>query len=458
MDDVLADWMVARPGWRRAVEQVLRERDFDARPDESGVPREFLAQRLRQVAARLLDARDAWSEETFPTDPGDARVAELWAQWGAGDPWSGQAEWNDLLLRPVVRSFRMALASRSIPGHVVERALGDVRDAMYYQLVGGGFAELAAYVLETAPGGPVEPLYEMLSPEGRERVAGCVTRRGHWARTLEAALPAAGPDERALLLRHEPATPSEWIDLHVLMRLIDAWSVEAGDPERDWAIVSQNQGRARGRLRAVVLLEPPARIAEPVTRLAGLAARTRAAGRRWAWSWAWEEVARGFSMSIDQPVVRACRAGPGPAPLDGSSLACVEGWLLLAILRGRGPTVQRWCVDGTGDTDGSWGRLLQILPDPARDADGGYTRVRAALALRGPEMFRALRPTLQEIARLEPGRDLKARFWSVAGAVWHDSVPKPRGGFPTSVRNAQAWLAAEHGSETASGMPWGEEA
>lgn len=459
MDSALAGWRLTVPGWRAAVQEILGGATFPARADESGSARDYVAARLSRIGARLRESREAWAEERFEARDSDDAVARLWREWGEGNPWPGQEAWTKLLLRPVTRSFRLALASRPPPPHVVERAIGDLRDALYYQLVGGGFAEVAAYVLETAPGGPVAPVYEALSPTRRALVARCVSRRGHWPRTVSAVLPAAGAGERALrLLDYDGAEPEDWIELHVLLRLLDAWAEEPGDDDRDWSIVAQNQGRARGRLRAVVMLEPAAHLAGAVADLPRLTQRTRAAARRWAWAWAWEEVARGFAFHIEQTVIRPCRADEGDVPLDEAAMECLESWLLLVILRGRGSTVRRWCVDGAGDTDGTWGRLLKLLPAELRDVDGGYVRVRVALSDRWSELCGALGPLLEQIAGLPTSRTLKVRFWEIAGRVWHETIPKPRGGFPKSVQHAAAWLADRQELETPPRMHAGEEA
>lgn len=443
----LEDWRIgAHEEWVAVVREAARGTAVAARPDEPAA--DVVPRRLAAVGARLHEAREAWADEHYPSAPGDAGVAALWAGWGGGELWRDQQGWLSLLLEPVTRAFRLALASRPPPPQIVARAVGDLRDALYYKLVSGGLAEIATYALETGPGGPVGPVFDVLSERGRALVARCVTRRGHWPHTVARVLPAAGGAERALLLQQQTERPpADWIELHTALRLVAAWGESPGDVDRDWSIVTQNQGRARGRLRAVALLEPPERLAEAVVALESGVARTRAAARRWAWSWAWEEVARGFSFSIDEPVIRPCRTEAGDAPLDGESLLGLEGWALLVILRGRGDTLARWARDGAGDRDGTWGRLLLELPEELRDADGGYTRVRAALDRHWPALERTLRPVLADIGALEPGRTLKARFWEVAGAAWHDSITKPRGGFPTLARHASAWVS-ERGSET----------
>jgi hypothetical protein len=338
--------------------------------------------------------------------------------------------------------------------------MGDLRDALFYQLIGGsgpaGLAEIAAYALETGPGGPVQPLVDVLSPAGRATVAGCASRRGHWPQTLERALPdLAGPRERAIHLQAEgTGSPAGWIELHTALRLIASWAEGPSDEERDWTIVQQNQGRARGRLRALAATTPPSALAAAVCGLDGVAERTRAAARRWAWSWAWEALARGFSFDPDRPVIRPCRAEPGAEPLDADDLATLDVWFVLAVLRGRGHTVRRWCTEGSGDADGTWGRLLLELPEGLRDPDGGLVRVRAALAEGWDRRVEQTAPLLREIAALPPGRKLKDAFWAAVGPHWSLAVTQPKGGFPTFVRNAGRWV---RGSEADPAVHRGQE-
>ncbi|MEQ1564882.1 MAG: hypothetical protein ABMA64_04535 [Myxococcota bacterium] len=420
------------------------------RPEEAGVaPSEIAPARLAALGPRVADElRGAWSRATYRPDPADDQVRAMWTRWGERAPFGDQLRWQRLLEGPVVGAFRQALAARPLPPDVVARAIGDLRDALFYQLIGGreaqstGFSELASHVLETAPGGPVAPLVAALSPAARSTVASCMSKRGHWPRTVELALPdLAGARERSLRLQGE-GDPEGWIDLHTVLRLLAWWGDDPSDPERDWTIVLQNHGRSRGRLRAVAAREPPARLAAQLAPLPSLAERTRAAARRWAWAWAWESLARGFAFDLDQPVIRPCRAEPGLDPLDPDDLAMVEGWLLLVILRGRGETARRWSRDGSGDSDGTWGRLLLEVPAGLRDPDGGLSRVRAALAERWEQMVRDLGPTLTAIAAAPTGRDAKRAFWEVAGPVWHPAVGRPKAGFPTFARSAAEWIGS----------------
>lgn len=454
--EAFAGWAFAgRAAFVAMVRAALAEAPIAAREGEAAD--DVGLARLAALGQRLADARAAWDRARYPADPMDATIAGCWTRWAAGNPFHDQRKWLALLEKPVVAAFRQALSARPLPPDVVARAIGDLRDALFYQLIGGrggvsGFAELAAHALEMAPGGPIAPLVEVLSPTGRATVANCVSRRGHWPSTLERALPnLAGPGERALhVQRAELDDALAWAELHTALRLVASWGGDGGDDERDWAIVTQNLGRSRGRLRAVAASEPPAALVEALVRVDGLAERTRAAARRWGWSWAWEALSRGFSFDLDQPVIRPCRVEPGVEPLDADDQAVLDGWFVLAVLRGRGATVRRWCTEGKGDADGTWGRLLLELPEGLRDPDGGFVRVRAGLADGWDARVASTAPVLREIAALPPSRKLKDAFWAVAGPAWPEAIARPRGGFPTFVEHARAWT---HGTETADPLP-----
>lgn len=447
LDDPAA-WAVWLAGWRFTSDPQLlalvREGTAplgEARPE--AVIR--LSTLGHQAEAR---ERGAWDRATYTPHPtADAKVAAMWARWAQGRFWGDQSAWMKLLWRPVLQSFRHALANRPLPPDVVRRALQDLEEALFFQLVGGGegaggFRELAVTTLETAPGGPVMPLLELMSDDERAVVAACITRRGHWPQTVARILPdLPGARERALHLRALPRHHAEaWLDLHVVFRLLSLWAEDAEPcPERDWSVVVQNRGRARGRLRAVATRCEAAQLAAALGGLEQLAERTRAAARRWAWSWAWEALAKGFSFDLGQPVIRPCTTTAGPEPLDQEAHEALRVWALLVVLRGRWATLRRWCHTGEGDGDGTWGRLLGELPADLRDPDGGLTRIRAALAA-DEALGQALDPILASVAQLSVGRTLKQRFWELVDPTWHDAIRRPRSGFPTFHRNATAWV------------------
>ena len=425
--------------------------------------------RLNGLGQEATDReRGAWDRVRYRQDAqADAKVAEMWTRWAQGQPFADQARWQKLLGKPVRQSFRQALSNRPLPPHVVTRALADLEEALFYQLIGSaegpsGFAELAVTLLETGPGGPVRSLFRVLSDRERAIVATCVSRRGHWPDTISHALPElAGSNERSLHLRQHvgPEEAEGWLDLHVVMRLVRTWE-EAGelDPagDRDRSILVQNRGRARGRLRAVAARRTPLNLLPPVLELEHLADRTRAAARRWAWSWAWEALATGFAFDLGQSVLRPCAVdNAGPEPLEAEELEMVRVWAMLAALRGRWGTLVRWCRTGEGDPDGTWGRLLGEIPTDLRDPDGGLSRVRSALATDVSGLMESLSDPLKEISGLTEGRSLKQRFWEVVDPVWHDGIRRPRSGFPTMRRNAEAWVRASESDLRVPGDPRG---
>ncbi len=427
-------------------------------PARRGVALERLAELGRVVEER---ERGAWDRSTYRANAAaDAAVAGLWTRWSQAAPFADQAAWLELLSRPVQRSFRQALSGRPLPSDVVRRALRDLEEALFYQLLDGrdqpgGLSEIAVGVIEGAPGGPIPALMSVLDERRRAVVAACVCRRGHWPDTVARVLSdLPGPGERALHLRQPEHTEraSAWLDLHVVLRLLCSW--EESDPEerRDRGIVVQNRGRARGRLRAVAVRRAPAELLPHLLSLDALADRTRAAAARWAWSWAWEALSTGFAFDVGQPVLRPCVADEGLEPLEAEDLEVLQVWAMLVMLRGRWATLIHWSQTGTGDSDGTWGRLLGELPLDLRDPGGGLSRVRAALARDAQRVDEWLRPVAEELGGLAEGRKLKAAFWDVLNPVWHDAVRRPESGYPTMRRNAIEWLQA---SESDGAVPPG---
>lgn len=396
--------------------------------------------------------RQAWADVRYPLAPQrDQQTAALWAQWLDGDPWSLRAPWESLFLSATVRTFRGVCEARRLPPDVVTRAVRDLEEGFFYRLVGGdgvpGWAELAARVLETD--GPVQALAEVLDEAAWDRLSRCAATRGSWQESCQAiwtALPEAGSRARALMQSCQEAPPwlDAWMDLHVVRRLLSAW--EANPSVDPWGVVSQNRGRARGRLRALAAANTADGLRARLLALPGLHARTLAAVRRYAWAWAWQEMALDFSFDIARPVTPPCEdVALLPAPFSDDERPAIETWVLLVVLRGRLSHLRRWVASGsTGDRDSTWARLLtDSLPDDLSEAQPGkrarsYRRLRVDLAEHLDDHLDALRPVLSRIAALEAGRGLKGRFHALLATRWDGRVPMPRSGFPSFLTNATA--------------------
>ncbi len=410
-------------------------------------------------------ARSSWSAETFSESAGrDAKAATLWAAWASGDCWSGRARWEKLYLKSAVAVFRSVAAARELPPDVTDRAVSDLREAFFFRMIGGepaGWREVAARVLETAHPDPITSVHAALSPARRERAALCITCRGAWRTTVARVFDElAEPLARARVLsgaEHDVALPS-WdalLDLHCALRLMRAWSRPEAASEThgrgkypegmDYAVLSQNRGRARGRLRAVLAGSDPGFILERVLALDALHARTEAALRRFAWAWAWQELAYDFSFDLHRAVTPAC---PPPAttieafaPHDRAALPT---WVLLVVYRGRLEHLQKWVQTGsTGDRDSTWARLLtDALPDGLKDPPqpgartASYHRLRAELAFSLNSILVRLRPRIAETAELPTGRSLKQAFLDLHTPDWNPAVPMLRSGFPTACKSS----------------------
>ena len=299
--------------------------------------------------------RAAWGREQFDIKLNeDAAVATLWArlfQGGAG-VWSDQKKWEALCLPAATASFRQVLSTRELPSGVAKQALTELRDGLWFQLLGGkggtpGWAEIAARVVETCGGLPGLTL--SLHDEEWAVATGCAVARGAWPSSLAAILSdVPGGPARALKLRQRlsetPDLAEAVLDAHVALRLLDTWSTpEGADPLRSWGVVVQNRGRARGRLRALAMTRPAA-LRPLLLSLDALHARTLTAVRRYAWDWAWESMARGFAWDFSNPVTPPCEPPEhGLEPLEDTDLPAARTWILLVVLKGRLDHCRRSC-------------------------------------------------------------------------------------------------------------------
>ncbi len=397
-------------------------------------------------AGREIEVREriAWRVEAYRPSPADFEIAQSWTAWMSGMPWEVREAWERHLLPAAVRSFRAVCLARSLPDPVIGRVVQDLNDAFFYRLLGGGqgtagWVELAARTLETRLPGPVIGLAEVLDAAAWNKVARCAVTRGHWRHTVRALypeLPEPLSRVRSLERRITAGELEPLLDLHVVSRLLRAWGQGSA---KTWPVVTQNRGRARGRLRALLAGAHPDTWFQALLDLEGLHARTLAATRRWAWSWAWQELARDFAFDLDSGQSAPCDLPEGPdVALDP---AVVRTWVLLVVLRGRLRHLQRWVrTGGTGDRDSSWARLLSdelppALTDPVEKGRAAtYHRLRAELAESLDPHLEALRPTLDAISATG-GRNLAGAVRGQLGPLWHEAVRRPTRGFPTMVRN-----------------------
>jgi hypothetical protein len=414
----------------------------------------FLGERVERTE------RESWRARPYPVNPGrDAACAALWADWFSGNPWQVREGWERLFLPALTEVFGGVLQAHNVPPSVRAAALEEAREGFFFLMLGGGEApagwrELAVRTLEGAPEGPVDGLAAALRPGLADLLARCAVQRGHIQRTA-ARIWVERPEvqSRARALRGElaesPGRMEALLDLHVALRLLARWSSGPLEgAEADWRVVVQNRGRSRGRLRAVMALEPNA-LLEPLLGLDALAARTEAAVRRLAWAWARQQLGRGLTFDVTDGVTPPCHPPPeGLPPLSEGERAAAATWCLLVALKGRLWHLRAWVRTGsTGDTDSTWGRLLkdelpERLRDPGVGRNASYRRLRAALSEELEDMLQDLSPALTLAASLKGGKGLRGRFEASLTERWHPDVPFPRSGFPTFQRNASEALTA----------------
>lgn len=374
--------------------------------------------------------RASWRRPWTPTEH-DTPAAAIWAGLVQGHPWAVRAQCEALWLPLVDRVFAGVLTSRDVPRDVIERVRRDLRDAFFLRLLGPehpGWRELAVRVLETvAPlDGPAEQL-----GEGVEAAGTCIASRRGWASTVASVLPTLpdreGRSVRAASWVQQPGRLEALLDLHVVLRLLER---APSDASTAWRIVTQNRGKARGRLRALAVEQADL---SGVLTLDALAERTDVALARWAWAWAWQELAHDFSFNGDRALSSPCGATIELLePVDDDGADALGVWVLLVILKGRADHLRRWVHDGgTGDRDSTWARLQADLPRELKDPDGGYRRVRIHLHDTLEAIEASWRPLMRELADLKPGRTLKKAFLARLEPVWHTAIPLPRSGFPT---------------------------
>ncbi|MCB9759845.1 MAG: hypothetical protein H6739_08430 [Alphaproteobacteria bacterium] len=468
---LLQAWRFASvPGWCDGVLEALVETPPVAPPAVAGDP---LAWGLAALAEAGLDLqereRDAWQVVDHPVDPlRDAVAQGLWQGWIEGRHWADHDDWLRLVKPIVTRTLIAALVERGLPERRCVEAARELRESLFLRLVGrdllrhpqqraqaehlDGFLELAVRVLETAPPGPVDALAARMDDEGWRWLTDCPRAQAAFGPTLASLYPQL-PDVHAHAraarqdLRREPRRLEALLDLLVAARLIRGWASEDGIDGR--AVVANNRGKSRGRLRAVLAQVHPEAVGEALLGLDALYARTAAALRRYTWAWAQQVVRMGLAIDPLTGVTPPCEPPPpGPAPFTAPERDALRTWVLLVVLRGRLERLEEWSRTGGTQRDAVWGRLLtDALPADLKDPpapgerQARYTRARTELALSLDALLASLRPTLAQVAALESGRDLRQRCEAVLDEVWSDAIERPTRGFPAFVRHAGEALA-----------------
>ncbi|MCB9743964.1 MAG: hypothetical protein H6740_15295 [Alphaproteobacteria bacterium] len=408
--------------------------------------------------------RAAWTEESYKIDPMRDAVAQgLWRRWFQGRFWEDQEDWERFLRGAVTRTIAGVVLERGVPRHRQAPLVRELRESLFMRLVGqdllrrplerrqsaeqlDGFLELAVRTLETAEPGPVDALAEIAGPEVWSWASRCPRARRSFAEALEVfggpELPE--PHARAERFRREapedPRLLEALLDLQVALRLVRAME-EGLDP---WSVVTNNRGKARGRLRALLAQAEPAGLEGPLLALDALAARTLTAARRYAWAWARELLRHDLAVDALGGVTPPCEPPPPEVPaMSAEERRALATWTLLVALKGRLPQLLTWCTQGTSDKDTTWGRLLSdSLPEALRDPpqpgerQARYSRVRAELALGLDDWTQALVAPLEAVAAQSPGRDLGARTWAALEPAWDATVEFPSRGFPSLRRGA----------------------
>lgn len=413
---------------------------------------------LQRLGHRLHDReRSAWVRVAHRADPHrDGAALAGWKGFASGDPWSLRRPWEDAFLPTVARTFDAVLAARKVPRRVRGRAAQDLREDLFYRMIGGvdvlaGWREVAARTLETAGVGPVDGAMRSLDPAAFARVARCPGARRSADLAAEALMPQVPTVGRGLafeaILVSQPGALEQALDLEVALRLCDRWSRADSHFFTDkamWRLAVQNRGRARGRLRAVLAEQPADTLVQALSTLDALHARTVAALRRYAWAWAWNELARNIPLDPTGGVTPPCRFVPDEAALDD---AAIQSWLTLVVLRGRVDHLRRWLRGGVG-RDSVWGRLLaEALPGsltdgPQRGRQRRYGRLKATLGADLEERLERLGPVLGRVAACERGRRSKIDVLDALRPGWSDAVRLPSRGFPSLVAAARAFLEA----------------
>lgn len=407
-------------------------------PDDGRAPLTWALLELRGLGQDLEHRlRRPWRCRPALSRPEDAQVAGLWRRVGSA-PWADRDAWERLFLPTVLSAFHAVFEAVNLPRPERRARLGDISESFFFRLVGhapeAGWRVLASRVLETLGGGPFHALAAALDPPAWAMASRCAVRRGHGWRTAQLLWPEA-PRARVLaerlgaLLAEGPDQLEGLAELHAALRVVARWRApEATLPGTSWRVLTQNLGRARGRLRSLVRRLPDGDLVGRLCASDALYERTTTALARLARTWAFDELRGGFANDEGRALEAGCdQARPTLLPLDPQ----LRAWILLVILRGRLEHLRRWLKEGsTGDRDAGWGRLLSMQPPPDTRLTGTRAEeldaLRARLSLGLPSALVELRPTLDALAAL-PGERLDlGEVHRILAPIWHPDLPLPQ--------------------------------
>lgn len=389
----------------------------------------------RDVQDRL---RAPWRRQELPPDPRDAELPAMWTAIRDRKSWGHLCRWQEYFQSTAEAAIRGVLDACGWPRGDWDNRVAVEGDNFLLRLLGdgagAGWRAVAARVVETGPEAPLTALASALDGAAWSQVARCAVVRGHGTHTAMALWPDVSR-VRVLIERvadwsvADTARLEALAELHAAQRLVSRWSEGAalGDDEL-WRVTSQNLGRARGRLRAVLRDLPGDELIRVVLTRDRLYHRTRLAVAR-AWrDVAWRQLHTGWAGDIAMEIEPGCdERRPPVAPASDDRLAAT--WVLLCVLRGHTQNLIQWAAHGKGISGGGWGRMLTTdAPEalrPTADAEGLWAlRVRVVTGLRA--RLRALLPVVRAVAALDPGASgLAAALHAAIAPVWHEAIPKP---------------------------------
>lgn len=406
---------------------------------------------------RLL--RAPWRDEMHPNSDQDAVARRLWEAWFSGQVWDMRETWEALYLPIARRAFAGVALAKGVPRERWPRLSEELEEGFFWAMLGAdsesaGWRGVALRVVETTGAGPVDGLASLLERSASVRAAGCAISRGHGPSTaglLFPELPRRWGRMVALsgLWREHPGAVNQWLNAHVAVRLVDHWAVPGnGGIAQAWRVATQNRGRARGRLRAVLQScwdQVP--IHQALMSTQGLGSRTQAAVARWSRDWAWKQLSVGFSFSEHAGLDPSCPPDD-ELPLqilvlNDRERGLLRTWVALVCMRGRLEHLQRWVQRaGTGDRDSQWGRLLSdALPQELRARFDGLPGLRAYLATELQPLLGEVEDVLSLLSEVEDGPGLSRRFQQNLDQWWSLGVPRPSASFRRCIERADASVA-----------------